>query len=239
MSHSPQITVRRMGGEGEPLVIVDNFHPDPDGLRALAAASSFGPAGVNYPGLRAPAPPAHLQPCQSVLAEAMGDAFGFAIPTLIATDFSLVTTPPGELSPIQRLPHFDGAHPRVVALLHYLSDQADGGTFFYRHRATGFETVTAERVDAYRQAIEREYAATPPQPAYFGASDDRFEQIDHVPAKYNRAVLYRGLTLHSGEIPDAGALSSDPARGRLTINTFLAPQLRRGGWGGRGASRAR
>lgn len=98
--------------------------------------------------------------------------------------------------------------------------------------------MTAERVNPYRAAIEREFGQTPPAPAYFFGSDDHFEQIGHVPARYNRAVLYRGLTLHSGEIPDAGALSSDPSQGRLTVNTFLAPRARRRGWSS-GAQRAR
>lgn len=136
MTHTPKVTLRTLGEEGEALVIIDDFHPDPEGLRAMAASASFGPGGANYPGLRAPAPPAHLAPCSAVLSEVLGASFGFSIPELIATDFSLVTTPPGELSMLQRLPHFDGAHPRVIALLHYLSDESGGGTAFYRHLAT-------------------------------------------------------------------------------------------------------
>ncbi len=231
----PEITVRRLGREGEALVVVDDFHPDPEGLRGLAAKAAFAPAGVNYPGLRAPAPPEHLTACRDVLGEALGAAFGFTIPALIATDFSLVTTPPDQLAPIQRLPHFDGTHPRVIALLHYLSGPEQGGTSFYRHRATGFETVTTERAAEYRMAIERECVARPPPAGYFSDSDALFERIEPVEAKFNRAILYRGLTLHSGEIPDPAALSSDPSRGRLTVNTFLGPQRRYGGWGrGRG-----
>lgn len=239
--HHPDISARRMGLEGEPLVIIDDFHPDPERLRTIAEASSFGPAGVNYPGLRAPAPPEHLQDCKDVLAETLGAAFGFSMATLIATDFSLVTTPPDALTPVQRLPHFDGTHPRVIALLHYLSDVRAGGTLFYRHRSTGFETVTEERVDRYREVVEAEYRGAAPNPVYFSGSDDHFEQIDHVPAKFNRAVLYRGVTLHSGEIPDAQALTSDPREGRLTVNTFLAPRRAYGGWraGGPGGRRAR
>lgn len=233
--HRQQITARRLGVEGEVVVIVDDFHPDPEGLRRLAADSSFTPAGVNYPGLRAPAPPEHLSPCGDILAEALGAAFGFTIPSLIATDFSIVTTSPEQLAPIQRLPHFDGTHPRVIALLHYLSGEAMGGTNFYRHRSTGFETVTNERAAQYRQALEAECREHPPAPAYFSGSDAKFELIERVPAKFNRAILYRGLTLHSGEIPDPAALSADPLKGRLTVNTFLGPSRRYGGWGRGGA----
>ena len=35
------------------------------------------------------------------------------------------------------------------------------------------------------------------------------------------ALIYRGKLLHSGVIPDPGALTDDPAEARLTINMFL------------------
>ena len=33
-------------------------------------------------------------------------------------------------------------------------------------------------------------------------STDQFERIDHVDAKFNRCVLYRGVLLHSDIIPN-------------------------------------
>jgi hypothetical protein len=45
--------------------------------------------------------------------------------------------------------------------------------------------------------------------------------IDEVEAAPDRLVLYRGMQLHSGVIPDPAALSSDPRKGRVTINMFL------------------
>lgn len=219
MTHDPFITGRRMGREGEPLVIIDDFHPDPEGLIADAAARKFGHGGAYYPGVRAPAPAAHLQPCQRVLGEVLSGAFGVSGARLAETSYSLVTTRPADLSAIQRLPHYDGLAEDRIAVLHYLTGPEAAGTAFFRHRPTGFETITEDRFRAYRDALSRDYPGGPP-PGYF-TGDAVFDAIDQVEAKFNRAVVYRGVTLHSGLIPDRFSFSADPRSGRLTVNTFL------------------
>lgn len=220
MAYDPFITGLRMGAEGEPLIIIDGFHPDPDGLIDAASKAAYGDPGKHYPGVRAKAPPGHLQPCQAVLAEVLGGGFGLAGARLAETSFSLVTTPPDALAPIQRLPHFDGTDRGRIALLHYLTGPEEAGTAFYRQRETGYETITQDRLDAYRAALHRAYPEGPPA-GYFSGGDHHFEQIQTVEARPNRAIIYRGVTLHSGLIPDDFAFAASPAEGRLTINTFL------------------
>ncbi len=220
MAYDPFISGVRLGSEGEPLIVIDGFHPDPEALVAAASAAAYGDAGKYYPGLRAKAPPLHLQPCQGVLAEVLQRGFGLTGARLAETSYSLVTTAPDALAPIQRLPHFDGTDRRRIALLHYLTGPEEAGTAFYRQRETGFETVTDDRLERYEDALQRGYPDGPP-PGYFAGDDHHFQEIHRVGARFNRAVIYRGVTLHSGLIPGGFSFAATPKDGRLTINTFL------------------
>ncbi len=219
----PAVTIRRLGHEAAPLVIIDDFSPDPGALVAAAAAQAFAPNGPYYPGIRAPADAGYLAARMDVLRpvlEATFDCPGGA--RLVECAFSLVTTLPQDLLPIQRLPHFDSTDPGRFALLHYLCGPEQGGTAFYRHRATGFESVSDARYPVYTAALEAEVAATGlPDADYIRGETVLFEQTGEVEAAFNRMVIYRSRTLHSGRIPPDFAFSPDPRVGRLTINTFL------------------
>lgn len=212
-------TVERVGRSEQPVVIIDDFHPEFDRLRAMAARSNYRSRGPYYPGTQAQADPHHLGPVQAQLTDIFGTVFGItAGVSLVQCSFSMVTVPESELAPIQRLPHVDTTDPGRIALLHYLSGAETGGTSFYRHRATQAETLTAEDFEAYRIALEAEGE---PKPGYMRGSDDRFEMIGHVQAMPNRAVLYRSHLLHSGMIPIDLPFSADPATARLTLNSFF------------------
>ncbi len=82
--------------------------------------------------------------------------------------FSIVTTPPQRLLPIQCFPHVDGTNPRQIGMMLYLNGTPDhGGTAFYRHRSTGLEALTDTDWPGYRAALEGEIARTGlPRPAY-------------------------------------------------------------------------
>ena len=212
-------SVERIGHEGEPVVVVDGFHPDPDALRAQAARAGFKRLSPHYPGVQAPADPAHLAPVGDTLTQIIHDVFGVqAGVSVVQCTFSLVTVPDAELAPIQRLPHVDTTDPGRIALLHYLSGDDMGGTAFYRHRATGLDVLTPETFPRYRDAVQNE--GLPPA-HYMRGSDARFEMIHCVEARPNRAVLYRSRLLHSGMIPEGAGFSAEPESGRLTLNTFF------------------
>lgn len=218
-----KVSVERIGNEGEPLVVIDNFTGQPERLRDLGVRSYYYPAGVDYPGIRAPADPSYLDIRRDLMMRVMGQVFGLSrsIQCEVAA-FSVVSLAPEELNARQRIPHHDHSDPGRVAIMHYLDGPESGGTAFYRHKRTGFETIHPEREAAYSQALEedaREYGDPPV--AYPSADTPGFEQIGAVEARVDRVALYRGRQLHSGIIPDAGALSDDPAKGRLTVNMFL------------------
>src|SRR3546814_19652522 len=75
---------------------------------------------------------------------------------LIDASFSIVATPAEALSVVQRVPHCDAFTADRIALVHYLSPDGGDGTAFFRHRATGVETVSEARRAAYAAAFDAE-----------------------------------------------------------------------------------
>ena len=217
------VSVHQFGHEREPVVQIDGFSGDPEALLDAGRAATYGPAGAYYPGLRAPANPAYLDRRRDILAEVMRRVFGFREGMRVeAASYSLVTLAPDALTPLQAVPHFDDTGPGVIAVMHYLLGPESGGTAFYRHRRTGFETITPARTAQYNAAFtqdERDFG--PPPRRYYHGDSDRYELIGEIAAAPDRLIMYRGRLLHSGIIPRPEALSPDPAEGRLTINMFL------------------
>ena len=214
------IQIIRLGRERQPLVIIDNFAAAPDRLVEDAAAQKFGPGGRFYPGIRAPADFSYLNERSGLVEKIFTELFHCSKGIEIGeSNYSLVTTPEGELAPIQSLPHFDGFDPGRFAILHYLCRPDQGGTAFYRHKTTGFETITEGRFSEYETALQREAKEDGAPNGYFRGSE-RFEQIYCVEPRFNRLVIYRGILLHSGDMPPIPELSSNPREGRLTVNVF-------------------
>ncbi len=213
-----------IGDEAQPLCIFDDFAPDPDVLRATAAAATFEAALHHYPGVRAALPPAYLEMQLPPIAIAVAEAFGRRGPvTVIDASFSIVSTPAEALQIAQRLPHVDAFTPDRIALVHYLAPADGDGTAFFRHRATGFETIGEERRELYFRHLDTELRHRgPPPPAYVAGDTPLFECVRVVSARYNRALLYRSTNLHSGAISADALLSPDPRIGRLTVTAFLS-----------------
>lgn len=219
----PDISARLIGRERQPLVIVDGFAPDPHALRAAAIASRFQAADRHYPGVRAPLPPNYWPDTQAIVGTVLREVFDCRRSLrLLDASFSMVTRSPDSLTTEQRLPHIDATGPSRYAMIHYLSLQDGDGTAFFRHRATGFESVTELREASYygRLTAELRDVWAPPM-AYMRDSSPLFERTTLVEARYNRALIYRSSLLHSGAISPDAALSSDPASARLTVTAFL------------------
>lgn len=223
-----QATFDSIGDEAQPLCILDDFAPDPDALRAAADAAVFEPALHHYPGVRAALPPAYLETQLPLIAAAAAEAFGRrGAVTVIDASFSIVSTPADALEVAQRLPHVDAFTADRIALVHYLAPPnqpgAGDGTAFFRHRATRFETIDEARRELYFRHLDTELRHRGPPPAAYVAGDTPlFECLRVVPARYNRALLYRSRNLHSGAISPDALLSPDPRAGRLTVTAFLS-----------------
>lgn len=221
---TPDTQWSRIGLEREPLVTIDAFAADPGSLRAAAVAAPFIAAGQHYPGIRAQLPPTYLTDQLPLIAKAVTRAFGRCRRIhVVDASYSMVTRRPDELHVRQRLPHVDAYGRERLALVHFLSPGDQDGTAFFRHRATGFETVDEARAPGFFARLDGELRAGSQPPAGYVAGDTAlFERTALVPARYNRALLYRSCLLHSGAISPDALLSADPAHGRLTVTGFFA-----------------
>lgn len=210
------------------LVFIDDFLEHPEAMVEAASQARYEPcAGASerkgYPGVRAPAPKAYTENLTELLDPLI--RLNFGVPEALPLHkspctFSLTTVAPHDLGPLQRVPHFDASTPHFMAVLLYLCDERHGGTAFYRHKASGLQQITAENRDRYGEMIYAEIDRRPPPPRYFSGSDECFELLGVMPARFNRLVAYRGSLLHSAIVNPQQGFSADPRQGRLTVNTF-------------------
>jgi len=220
---SPKLRIVRHGTEQEPVIVIDDYARDPERLIEDAARLEYRRNANYFPGVRAPLPPALAGSIRDSLEPLVRETFGLAEPlNRLEAYYSLITTPPDKLDLLQRLPHFDGVGPTRIAILHHLSRAGRGGTAFYRHRSTGFETITAERLPIYNRVVNEEFHRHGlPDPGYIGGDTPIYQQIARYEARFNRLLVYRGDTLHSAEVPPDLPLTADPRTGRFSINLFI------------------
>lgn len=220
-----RISARRIGREQQPLLIIDDVLENPQDMVAFAASVPFeAPDRSAYPGLNATAPVHYGQALAEALRPLMHQGFGLPLKgTLRFFSFmGLTTLRPEGMQPIQRIPHFDSPDPYRLAVVHYFCAPAFGGTGFFRHQATGFETVTADRVALFDQHAGREVRQGVPE-VYTGLKTPYYEPLDKVDAAFNRLVVYRNNCFHAALLGGA-PLSDDPRKGRLTVNSFISAE---------------
>lgn len=216
-----------LGEEQRPLVVVEDFALDPEAL--LAYAESGAPLratqGDFYPGIRKPAPPEYADDLRGRFGEVLRERFAMprhAAPRVIFCALSITTTEPHRLRPIQRVPHFDTSAANQLAIVHYLCGPEHGGTSFYRHRGTGFETISQQRIREYSTLLKREVTRKFAPPAkYMDGDDPLFMRIARFEARFNRALIYPSNVLHSGDIRRVSLPEESPRAARLTVNSFV------------------
>jgi hypothetical protein len=223
----PQLRVQRraLGGEGAPLVVIDQLVREPERLLRKAARLHFAPQGAMFPGVRARAPLSYEVFLEGIVRPLLDQVFGLPRDARLSfpmCHYSLVMQPPERLAFLQRVPHIDSTTALGLATVHYLFRAPWGGTAFYRHRATGFETVDEARRDAYFAALERESAgADAPGAGYIDGDTALFERIGSVEGVFNRMIVYRRNVLHSASIDNRAVPPADLEAGRLSINSFI------------------
>ncbi len=225
LSLAPRIVIEKIGAEKNAVAVIDDALAAPEAAVDLAASLAYAPIGPYYPGVRASLGGDAAAALAQALAPVIGEALGLCAPRWGGDAFfSIVTTPPARLAPIQRLPHFDGLEETRVAALLFLARADFGGTSFYRHRATGFEAVNVARYPVYGEALKADVAQRGlPPAAYIGDGAPIFDEIATFDPVFNRFLLYRGNALHCSRMRNAHALSPDARQGRLTLNLFLQP----------------
>jgi hypothetical protein len=219
-----RISQRTIGEEGAPLLVIDNLVSDPDRLVRKASSSHFLKQPTMFPGIRAPAPLSYQQFLQDLLNPLLQKCFGLEPARFVfpMCHFSLVTQAPQELAFLQRVPHIDSVRGDGLATVHYLFRGNWGGTAFYRHRKSGFEYIDEKRHRAYFDCLAHESLHDDATGAgYIDEDTALFQRIADVEGVFNRMVVYRRNSLHSGRIDNTQVPPADPVTGRLSINSFI------------------
>lgn len=227
LTSQQQVRVEHIGQEQNPLLIIDNFFAAPEQLveQACSEPGFIAQASDFYPGLRKQIRGNYPTQCLQMLGPLVRETFSIGAEykaQLSLCAFSLTTTPPEKLRPIQSVPHIDTQDPLQFAMVHYLCAESYGGTSFYRHRSTGHESINQERFTDYFKILKQEVMdEQQTRFNYINGDTNLFERIYQVPVIFNRAIVYRSNQLHSGDIKPTVDLSADPRLGRLTANSFF------------------
>ena len=216
--------VDRVGSERQPVLVIDNFLSDPDSLIEFCARYiKLNRVDALYPGLRASAPEGYIQLIHYYLRDIIHSTFDIddSMVKHVKADYSMVLTPPEQLKLPQCMPHYDSLITTELAAVHYLCGSEHGGTSLYRHRSTGFEYIDEARTDIYAEQLIRDLESAAYPKAYMNGSNHLFAQIASYEAVFNRIIIYRCTSLHSGNIAPDFSFEQNPRAGRLTINTFI------------------
>ncbi len=218
-------TIAKIGVEETRIVQVSDFFRTPELVVEAASRHRYAHINPHYPGIRATVESELLAGLCGTVSDLVVTQFGAAKQSWIGQAwYSIVTHPKERLTPIQRLPHFDGFDETQLAVMIYLNRTEHGGTGFYRHRSTGFERVTEARYPHYKSALESDVLKSGLPPArYIEDGAPHFKKIFESDASFNNLILYPGTILHSGVIDNQVDLPADAGAGRLTINGFFRP----------------
>jgi Family of unknown function (DUF6445) len=228
-SINPNLTINTIyvGKEQEPIVIVDDLLLQPEAVIHYAETGCGFKKETKdfYPGIRKPLAPAYAENVYRHLMHSFWTVFSSNVEVnikLLSSVLSLTTTQPRELRPIQSVPHFDSFITNNIAGVHYLCGDKFGGTSFYRHRTTGFESMNAQRIHEYAKILKAEVMQTSTNTFdYINGDTLLFERTTKIDAKFNRAIFYRGNIFHSANV-NPEYLNENPRKGRLTANTLIA-----------------
>jgi len=225
LNHDCKIHTYKVGREGEPLLQADEYLADIDLLRDYAIRNNqFSQADTYYPGIRMPISFNYTMSLAKHFQGYIEDTFGLSLSKVkrATSSYSIVTATPASLGLRQRIPHFDAPSRNSLAMIHYLCNAPDSGTALYRHRQSTFEYIDEKRNKQYVQHIDRQFDNPLKHPqGYICGDTDNFEMLQSFSAVYNRVLMYRGSSLHSGIIRPDFNLDPSPETGRLTITTFI------------------
>ena len=223
IGNSIAVRLQRIGSEQQPILIVDNVLDDPDAMIAEASSANwYTPEHTHYPGKNARLPDAYYRTVVTALRGPLEAAFGVSASAYLKYFgfFAMATTQAAHAEPIQKVPHHDSCDPERLSMIHYLCRASFGGTGFFRHLSTGYESISLERHERYVASVASELRQLPAAAGYAGQDSSGYELIGAVECVFNRLIVYRSHVLHSALLGNA-ELHADPMQGRLTANGFV------------------
>ena len=225
LCHNLEHECLKVGADQQELVRVDSYMQGIDALKEHAIReNNFAVADSFYPGIRMDIPDTYIIQLVRNFHNIIRDFFGLDLRKIkkAVSKYSMVTFKPEDLNLMQRIPHFDAPTRESLAVIHYLCDAPDSGTALYRHRQSGYEYIDRERYDGYVANIQSHYSDPANHPSgYMCGSNADYEEIASFKAVYNRLIMYRGSSLHSGIINPDYNFDPNPETGRLTVTSFI------------------
>jgi len=217
-------SVEHVGEEKQAVLVIDNFLDSAELLIDYCCEhGKFDSSDGIYPGVRAQAPEFYMNALFQYVRPLIHEVFSLDDSMIRAVDtrYSMVVTPPSQLQPPQCFPHIDSSNKNDLASVYFLCSEEKGGTSLYRHKATGFEYVDSSRASQFSSSMNAETMNKTFSRVYMNGSNELFEQIASYSAKFNRFIMYRCTSLHSGNIAADFDFDPNPRTGRLTMNTFV------------------
>lgn len=225
-TRQPTIQVLPIAG-ASPCLVIDDFLDDPEVLCDFACLhpEQFQKGRHHaYPGPELLMPQDFSAQLDLFFSQHIRRRLGGRRTLNMFSRLSIVTLPPEELTPLQRLCHHDNyadcSGEIFPAMVLYLFDAPElGGTSFYAPKLTEAQLVERQLQWCDMDSASFSNAIGSP-PGYMCDSNPFFDLIATVPARWNRAIFYDGGLYHSAHITRPERLSPDPRRGRLTLNGF-------------------
>lgn len=224
LNEKVDISSINIGFELQPLLKVDSFLNDPQVLLDYAVnKNQFSPAGNFYPGIRMPVPLSYTKALLHNLRADIEQTFNVDLTKIKTANstYSIITSSLDTLGFEHTIPHFDGFGKNKLAILYYLCDMKDSGTAFYRHKALEYEYIDEARSEHYFKYIKKQFSEKKVFNRYICDDTVEFEKIASYQCKYNRLLMYKASSLHSGIIQPDYIFDPNPATGRLTITSFI------------------
>jgi Family of unknown function (DUF6445) len=208
--------------------VIDNAVAEPEKLIELAVQyrDQLQPQPFNaYPGLLFPTPDEITNKLDEFFMLHIRSLLGARRTLRMHSRLSMVTLPPEQLEPRQSICHRDSQGVPdnqciAASVLYLFKDEALGGTSFFVPKKSAHETALLIH-DSGTMTREAFRTTRGIAPGYFTDSNEYFERVGTVPAKFNRMIFYDGAIFHSGDIAAPEKMSTDPAAGRLSLNGFF------------------
>lgn len=183
-----------------------------------------------YPGPQLRLPDEVSQRLDELFGRVCRSALGARRTLGVFSRLAMVDRAPADLEPRQWLCHRDrfSLPPEqcvAASVLYLFHDPRLGGTNFFRPRRPEPEIARLVHDSGVLpgELFTQRYGI---RPGYMTDSNDWFDRQLSVPPKWNRLIFYDGSLFHCSDIPDPSLLSSDPRRGRLTLNGFFTCRRR-------------
>lgn len=188
------------------ILVVDNFYPDLDWLQPyLDSHMGIKRENVNYGGLVYPPP---VEQTSFALNK---------ISSLINHDVTQDTNKEGDIrlsygSHEKEYKSFVHVDPSFNVVIYLSGNQTEaGGTVFYRHKEFGVDTLDQDAKDSTSQKLNLLL--------HFDTHDlSKWDIVQKIPFKNNRAVLFNGSYFHSIPVEFYG---SDTRTGRVSQSFFF------------------